>query len=58
MGDLDSTRGGHSNLPLGFTDSLMTWGNSPVWKDIPQEEIKLVWDTGGIEFVHVMVVRQ
>lgn len=34
----------HSNFPLGFSDPLMTWGTSPVWQDVVQHEVRLVWD--------------
>ena len=31
-GELVSTREGHPDLPFGFSDSLMVWGNSLVWQ--------------------------
>ena len=38
-GELVSTGEGHPDLPFGFSDSLMVWGTSLMWKGDRQEEI-------------------
>jgi len=45
-GELVSTGGDHSNLPLGFVHSLLTWGASLVWKDVQQQGVVQwqIWD--------------
>lgn len=45
-GELVSTRGDHSYLPLGSSDSLLTWGASLVWHDVQKQGVVQwhIWD--------------
>jgi len=38
--ELATTGGDHANLPLGFSKSLMEWGNSLAWKVGQQDDIR------------------
>jgi len=38
--ELATIRGDHSDLPLGFCDSLMAWGTSSTWQFGQQEDIR------------------